>query len=471
MRTRNKLLMGTAFVLAAAACDGVTAPERADAGPASVQVASVADAGSEATLRHVARSVAMALQEQEVRLAVRDAMRDSPWDVHQISLHAYLESAGGRALLEAAARAAGEAPEVFRARLATLPDLDFYVPSREQRTTWRGGAGVKVVASLSFEGGAVFGFNAAGNPLPDPALERRSAQQPVMLLHPAELRGRRNTPQPLGAGDVIQSPGESEQATSYTWIDPDGTETVVDMRAVAEGRDPRFSVLMSTTNDTTYVDYLWFSFGDAGDDAEVMLKAKFYAPDGSLVGTAQWNNFNLRWETDHYPRTPLIARVMPDSSTARINVEVHEDDCGCFGNGNDVYGNRNYYWTDRGATASIYGNGEQTNLQLGWRFAKAPPRLTSVAVGVGQVFVGESSGAAAYALDQYGWRMPGKSASSWSVSNPAIATVDWSGTVYGHLTGWTYLSATIDGMTGGTSFEVVEQTVGCPSNPGADFCS
>jgi hypothetical protein len=85
------------LVLLAAACDAPTSAP--DLAPPEVALQD---------LQVVARSVATAMQSDGARLAVRDALRDSPWSEHKVVFQELLRSDAGGPLLEAAARAGGE---------------------------------------------------------------------------------------------------------------------------------------------------------------------------------------------------------------------------------------------------------------------------------------------------------------------------------------------------------------------------
>jgi hypothetical protein len=467
MRIRSKLLVSLGVALAAAGCDAFTAP-------GAINPAAEAPAGAnaaEAELRLVSKALATALNRQNVRVAVRDAMRDSPWDVHQISLREYLDSPAGGVLLAAAARAAGEAPAAFAARVRALPDLDFYVPSREQRKMWTGAGSVVLAAALDPEDGQVFGFGPDGRSVAEP-LGAGGAGHTVMLLHPAESRGRRNQPQPAGVGGVIQTARDGEQAVRLRWIGADGTETELPVPEVAptrSGAGPRFGSA-TVHGDSTYLDYLSINFTDPGDDAEITVYAKFYAPDGSYLGEYRYDNYSVYWNTDIYPHAPLSLRTIPDSSNAYFEVKVREDDSDVF-NADDWFGPRNYTWVDRAQTRSLQTSNDIVNIELDWN-RRAAPVYTTLALGDVSVFEGDWATAVARRVDQYGYTMPGSfTVSSWSISNLVVATLGTaSGTdvvVNGENAGNTSITASYGGKTGTAGVEVTQQ---CVPEPPALVC-
>ena len=467
MRIRSKLLVSLGLALTAAGCDALTVPgglERAAEAPARASAV-------EAELRLVSRAIATALNGQRVRVAVRDAMRDSPWDVHQISLREYLESPAGGVLLAAAALAAGEAPGTFAARVRALPDLDFYVPSREQRKTWTGAGSVVLAAALDPEDGEVFGFGPDGRSVAEP-LRAEAAGHTVMLLHPAEPRGRRNQPQSAGVGSVIQTARDGEQAVRLRWIGADGTETELEVAEAAPGRSSTGPRRNSATvhGDSTYIDYLSINFSDPGNDAEITVYAKFYAPDGSYLGEYRYDNYSVYWNTDIYPHAPLSLRAIPDSSNAYFEIKVREDDSDVF-NSDDWFGPRNYTWVDRAQTRSLQTSNDIVNIELDWS-RRAAPVYTTLAVSDVVAFTGDWGYAAARRVDQHGYTMPGSfTVSSWSIGNSYVATLgtaSGSGVqVNGESAGYTTVTASYGGKTGTADVEVMEE---CVPEPPAAVC-
>lgn len=471
----SRLVLGLGVALAAAACsDGTQDPTASTLQPASPAARSAAATPEvEAELRHVASAIAAALGEPDVRLAVRDAMRDSPWDAHQLVLQEFAGTAQGRLLVDAAARAAGETPERFAARVAALPPLDFYAPFEQHRTSWRGTPGVVVAATLNAESGATYRYGVDGRSVPV-AGGHAAPAYPVLALNPAEAKARRYRPQPAGQGDVIQSPRDGEQAVTFTWIEPGGDSIVVSLEDVLAGRDPRFGVVRSAADGPTYLRYVKVRFDDAGDDLELNLDARFYRPDGALIGTSRWSNYSFPPNGDQYPNVPLIQKIIPDNSTARINVAVWEDDCDCFGNGDDHYGSRDFYWNNNEVTQTIYDGGwGATDVRLGWTAISAPA-FSGVSVSGAYMYTGQTASVSATAVDQYGWPLAGYTVSAWSIDNPWVASITSSWGNYADLqangVGSTYVRATINGVTGAGVVTVEQNPYGNCENPGQIIC-
>jgi hypothetical protein len=415
----------------------------------------------------IAHAVAVAMEQEEVRLAVRDAMRDSPWDVHQISLQEFATSAQGAGLVRAAAAAGNETPGAFLERLQSLPDLDFYVPSRVQRRTWRGTPGAVVAASVNAESGRMHAFGPNGKAVPD-VLDGGTGNRLVLLIVPAEPRGRRNKLQPQGVGDVIQSAADGERAVRYTWTDASGQTTVVDPTTDGEG-----SFSIQSYGDSTYLDYAYFIADDPGDELEVTFTAKFYRPDSTLVGTWTYENFNFPIRQDWYGHQPLLLPVLPDSSEGYITLKIREHDS--WFNPDEIYGPQKFTWVDRGQIRRITAQGSTdvyANIELDW-IRRAPSVLTSLSVAGVYVESGSSTPTYATPLDQYGWAMPGLSVSSWWTGNTSIATTSSSAgtstTVNGISTGNTAVYATIGGLTASGTVYVQQPAPTCNPN-GTELC-
>lgn len=412
-------------------------------------------------VRSVGRALAVALADVAVRHEVRDALRDSPWDVHQVSLQDLLNSSGGAKLLEQAARAAGESPQSFLATVGKLPDLDFYMSSREARRSWNGNRPVVVTAGVDLESETGSTFDADGNVVASAA----AGELPELLLHPAEPRGRRARPQTAGVGDVIQAEDDGEVAIRYTWTDASGRMTEVDVEALMQQQIGSRELSSLSFGDSTYLDYAYFSSKDSGDDLELTFTAKFYRPDGTLLGTWTYVNYSFPYQQQWYGHVPLLLPVLPDSSTAYIELRIVEDDG--WLNPDEVYGPRVFSWVDRGQIRrlSLDGSHHYADIELDW-VQRAPSVLTSVHVASVSMYTGDSAGTFAEARDQYGWRMLGYSVGAWSTDHASIATATGSGSTTATVDGWsagsTVARATIGGVSGSGSVQVEDPpTSGC----------
>jgi hypothetical protein len=457
-------------VLVAFGCSDLTSPRVASDRSAKDAVAARSPAEQEAALQQVARGVALALGDSRVRLGLRDALRDSPWNEHKLVFHEYLATDGGRHLADAAAAAVGLDHAEFMARVARLPSLDFYFVHGEQRRTWRGTPGVVVGATLDSDAGKEYRFDARGSAVPAPA-GRGVPGYPLVALIPAESKGVRLSPQRKGEGDVIEAANDGQEAESFEWIEPNGRVLKANLADIRAGNDPRFTVMMSNVpTNGTRIDCITSTIDDGGafaGNVELEVYAKFYGPNRVQLGTGVYKNHEFPeppagQSVTRCPAVPLVTLVMPDQGTAKINIELWEDDCDCWGNDDDFYGRRDYNWTDRGQLRDVGNDGNM--IELDW-IPISPSVITSVFVSPVTVHSGSTTWASATPVDQYGYGLPSQPVSSWSSDTPYIAGIDESGTVTGYNTGGTQINATIAGITG-SGYVTVEN----PSCGSMDIC-
>lgn len=179
-------------------------------------------------LSWLSRSIAVGMGEPEVRAAVRDAMRASRLTEHKLSLQQFMTTAEGSLLLRAAAAVQETSAQELSEAIARLPELDFYVPRREHRLTWRASRDYMVVATMNADPRKT-GFDADGRSV---VLDISLPETPgpaVLLLHPAETKSRRVAPQPDRAGLTIQDPDDGELSGTFVFTDAEGRITVVEL--------------------------------------------------------------------------------------------------------------------------------------------------------------------------------------------------------------------------------------------------
>lgn len=200
--TRKQLLgLAISVTLVAAACSEdvmhSTAPEQAR----SVRVRADVD---------IARGIALAMQNDDVRWQVRDAMRASEVTEHKLVLGDFLRTSAGRRMTTTAAAALGISDSEFRRAVTHMPELDFYVPARHHRQAWQGEAQVAVALVLGADRSRITAYQPSGEPL-DLQLDVKLQAQPVLfLIHEAEPKARRVRPQARTAGRVIQEKHDGE---------------------------------------------------------------------------------------------------------------------------------------------------------------------------------------------------------------------------------------------------------------------
>jgi hypothetical protein len=168
----------------------------------------------------VAKAIAIAMQSEAVRLAVRDAMRASPMSEHKLQLQEYLTGGGGDVLLASIERS-GIDRNTFLTNLKALPPLQFYVPARQQRLTWTGTPNVLIspntdetVPRLAYapEGGATT-LHVDRGELPEAVL---------FVLQRAEPMHHRVWSQGTAPGNVIQDASDRDFGGARIYYDASG---------------------------------------------------------------------------------------------------------------------------------------------------------------------------------------------------------------------------------------------------------
>jgi len=219
--------------LALVACaDSATAPTRLrdslDTPSATTTSSGVLTAAQRANADLVARAIARAMSRADARALTRDAMRASDLTEHKLDLAEFARSTAGRTVLAAGAPLAGTTADAVLAAAAALPAIDFYMPSADDRRTWRASANVGVVV---IDGGGAQRVAA----LPDgstQAVDLTSPTQarPLFALTPAEPKSRRVGAQPAGrSGDVIQDTDDGQVSGRRGLRTPDGDSVSVEL--------------------------------------------------------------------------------------------------------------------------------------------------------------------------------------------------------------------------------------------------
>lgn len=210
MTVRSRVLgLLTASGVVLAACADPTGLARVDR--ASARSAARSSLVPSATLpqdaHYVARGIAGALARPALRAQLRNAMRESRWTDHKLVLQEFVRTHEGAALLAASAEALGTTAEAFVAVVGRLPAMDFYVPFRAHRLSWRGSPDVVVAAAFDGDAPTLQAFTPDGQAR-TLSLADGAPAATLLILHPSEpkaLRDLRNRPR---IGETIQDPGE-----------------------------------------------------------------------------------------------------------------------------------------------------------------------------------------------------------------------------------------------------------------------
>lgn len=156
---------------------------------------------------NVARAVALAMNDREVRLSVRDAMRDSRFHEHKIHLRSFLEGPAGDHLRGSIAAALNTSAANVSRVLAHLPDMEFYLPEQEHRLQWTGGPEYYVMAVESpddFENPFATLYDPEGRPIVVDVVNAMP-QEAVFAILPVEADfSRPDVPARAYMGEAVQ---------------------------------------------------------------------------------------------------------------------------------------------------------------------------------------------------------------------------------------------------------------------------
>lgn len=155
-RRLQSLTLAGVLVAGAAlgACsDPVVAPSTSAAHPTATRAAAEAALASEqAALHELTRITALAFDDQGLRTRVKNDLRLSRFTrEHKLEFRSYLHGQSGGILLAKMTAASGAGRDSVERLLAAVRPLEFYMPGREQRETWTGGADLLVASLLDDE--------------------------------------------------------------------------------------------------------------------------------------------------------------------------------------------------------------------------------------------------------------------------------------------------------------------------------
>jgi hypothetical protein len=353
-------LVAACAALALAACqdDSVTAPAVQDGAP---------DA------QFIASALARGMSNDAARYSVRDAMRSSPFDGHKLVLQDFLASPQGGALLASASRAAGLGAAEFQQRVQALPQMDFSMPVRANRRTWRGDAQIAVIAARK-------GRDALPAYTPDGRVLRASRSSaegfpPFFYLEPAEPKGLRVHPQAPVAGAVIEDADDGRGSESLTLVGPDGKRVVIDFatatptqrRALEASCDPATAFVPCDDggssgggfppppSDTTRL--VGFQMNACDDDAcwtdlEIRVELRLYNSAGTQIGYGEYRRGSVEPTTWTGANVNILYQRLSQSSGGFFQTNLVEEDRGdLFGvNKDDFCGTIQFGASANGAT-------------------------------------------------------------------------------------------------------------------------
>jgi hypothetical protein len=341
-------------------------------------------------MQDLARGIAMAMADPDIREDVRDAMRASLITQHRLVLHEYLASPEADDLVASVAQALGSDPAAVRTLAAQLPDADFFVPAREDRRTWKATPNLVVTGLVQRpEDGFSTGFRPGGTRT-RVAFNRANPGVAVFQISPTEFRGRRIDPQANVPGDVIEEANDGVISGRYIWTPVNGTPVTIELADLGKSRavrgpklnescDPQTALLPCAEDggsgggggsyapaDTTFLDYYYLHYADGCGDPDPTFRATHYNAAGVATGTGELQYEEVPRFTHFYPHAALLFRRITEGTSERVYFKIIDRDGGFCG-GDDEKGGRNFYASDRGQIRTIYQSGNATaNIELDW---------------------------------------------------------------------------------------------------------
>lgn len=187
--------------------------------------------------QEITRALAMALGDSDVRAQVRDAMRASPFTEHKLVLQDFIKTPNGQHMLDVAARTAGVERVTIEQLISQLPKMDFYMPVREHRLTWRATPDV-VLATEFADTPPINGYTTDGRPVRTDFIHSSTPGRAILVMHPAEPKSIRINPQASVPGEVIQELDDGELGGTIITRNSDGSTSVIEMATMAADEPP-----------------------------------------------------------------------------------------------------------------------------------------------------------------------------------------------------------------------------------------
>lgn len=151
----------------------------------------------------IAKGLALAMRNPSVRAQVHAAMRGSSSNEHKLVLQEFVNTTSGVKVLGAVAQALGQSLSATKSEVASLPALDFYLPFKPHRQTWKPSADVYVATTFDKRAPSITAYGTNGQ-----VLQLRQADGvpavPLIILHPAEPKTQSMPGN--SATDLIENP-------------------------------------------------------------------------------------------------------------------------------------------------------------------------------------------------------------------------------------------------------------------------
>lgn len=169
--------------------------------PPSIRKALTPSVSAPNSVQTIARAIALAMNDENVRFSVRNAMRKSELNEYKLVLQDFARTPEGAQLLSASAASLQTTQSQLASTIANLPSLDFYVPFEAHRLSWNGSSDIIVATTFDPDAAVVTAYGTSGQIV---TLEKANGvpTSPLIMLHPAEPKSVRSSPQ-------VDTPGKA----------------------------------------------------------------------------------------------------------------------------------------------------------------------------------------------------------------------------------------------------------------------
>lgn len=163
--------------------------------------------------QRLAQGLALAMRDPSIRRQVHGAMRASRFNEHKLVLQELVNKPEGENLLSATAAGLGQSLNSIKTAVASLPPLDFYLPFKTHRQTWKSTTDIYVATTFDPDAPTITAYGTNGQTL---ILRQDDGVPtvPLIILHPAEPKATRATSLADSSEDLIESPAEGTAASS-----------------------------------------------------------------------------------------------------------------------------------------------------------------------------------------------------------------------------------------------------------------
>jgi hypothetical protein len=275
-------------------------------------------------IHKLTRGLALSLNDPSTRIAIRDKMRESPFNEHKIifqNIFANLNLSPG------ISSASGLTERHLEDVLSTLPELDLYLPWSEHRQTWKASDDILVGIVFNVNNPRFTAYDLTGNAVTIDA--RENIFRPIMVLHPAERKLRRtNSELTTGPSDVIERPGDSFPQSR--------TLETSEMCS-----DPEYCGGSGYQIDFLLLEFEQYYEGDAVGQGELEFNFR-YRENGQVTreNTLYYGSgFNCcSPHVEYFPTDAFWSGPTPLDFNHYVEMDIREEDPGLpFGNGDEEW--------------------------------------------------------------------------------------------------------------------------------------